>query len=219
MLQRVPPGTADASYNDYYRTCNFSSNITRTDVQRQQRAPITPRATQKGSNKVPLSLLPRGYCAVMPLIRANGTLVSSQTTIMAPRRSLHTALALLALASAPNNTFGQLNVTCFEAPCLNGGTCSEPMTAEGGHHRHLQDICTGATVTARTGEINAQCCGTDDTACAAGIPTSCDSGCAAAFLPFWKVSNSLRYNSQQSIRTCLYINGRATPLPRPRPSS
>jgi hypothetical protein len=36
-----------------------------------------------------------------------------------------------------------------------------------------------------TAGINIQCCGVDDAQCADGLPTSCDAGCAAVFLPFW----------------------------------
>ena len=36
-----------------------------------------------------------------------------------------------------------------------------------------------------TAAINVQCCGADDAECAGGLPTSCDPGCAAVFLPFW----------------------------------
>ena len=100
---------------------------------------------------------------------------------MAPQQRLRTALTLLALVSAPRNTVGQRAGACDKAPCLNGGTCHESVPADGGSHRHLQDTCAGASVAARTEEIDAQCCGTDDSGCAEGIPTSCDSGCAAAF--------------------------------------
>ena len=102
-------------------------------------------------------------------------------------------------AASPSSGAG----ACDEAPCLNGGTCLESVAADGGSHRHLQDACTGASVTARTEEINAQCCGADDRACAAGIPTSCDSGCARAFLPFWKVSDLFYYASHNN-RACLH---------------
>lgn len=131
------------------------------------------------------------------------------TAIMAPQRRLCTAITLLALVSTPRNTVGQRAGACDKAPCLNGGTCHESAEADGSSHRHLQDTCTGKSVAVRTEEINAQCCGADDIACAAGIPTSCDSGCAAAFLPFWQVSNN---------RACLHIDGRETLLTRPRPS-
>ena len=125
-------------------------------------------------------------------------LALAQKAIMAPQQRLRTALTLLALVSTPRNTVGQRADACDKAPCHNGGTCHESVAADGGSHRHLQDSCTGASLVARTEEIDAQCCGTDDSACAAGIPTSCDSGCAAAFLPFWKVSNYSLYASQQS---------------------
>ena len=36
-----------------------------------------------------------------------------------------------------------------------------------------------------TEAVNSACCGPDDGACTAGTPSTCDAGCAAAFLPFW----------------------------------
>lgn len=44
--------------------------------------------------------------------------------------------------------------------------------------------CTERMV-ASTSTINVKCCGSDNSACAAGVPTSCDRGCAAVFLPLW----------------------------------
>ena len=83
---------------------------------------------------------------------------------------------------------------CDAQPCQNGGNCTEvagtvatPQQQGGGAgHRILQaGTCPGATMQARTSEVNAQCCGVDDPACHGGTPTSCDLGCAALFLPFW----------------------------------
>jgi hypothetical protein len=69
---------------------------------------------------------------------------------------------------------------CSSFPCQNGGTCTATGTA------HLQKgTCATAEMGSSTAAINAQCCGADDADCAGGLPTSCDAGCAATFLPFW----------------------------------
>jgi hypothetical protein len=67
---------------------------------------------------------------------------------------------------------------CSSSPCENGGTCTTTSTTAPAH-RHLQEK------TCATAGINTQCCGADDAQCADGLPTSCDAGCAAVFLPFW----------------------------------
>ena len=84
--------------------------------------------------------------------------------------------------------------------CQNGGTCIiEPpgppptVTEGGGSHRRRQlqndpknpGHCALQEMTQQTAEVNAQCCGTDDGMCSSGIPTTCDAGCAAVFVPFW----------------------------------
>ena len=84
--------------------------------------------------------------------------------------------------------------------CQNGGTCvieppDLPQTVAGGggsrRRRQLQNdpknpgSCALQDMTQRTAEVNAQCCGSDDGTCSGGIPTTCDAGCAAVFIPFW----------------------------------
>jgi hypothetical protein len=82
---------------------------------------------------------------------------------------------------------------CGTAPCQNGGTCAvlPPSTAAAGSHRLLfagagTSTCNLADMTQHTAEVNRECCGTDDGICHGGVPTSCDSGCASVFLPFWQ---------------------------------
>ena len=59
-------------------------------------------------------------------------------------------------------------------------------------HRHLQQgACAAAEMSSSTAAINAQCCGADDAECAGGLPSSCDAGCAATFLPFWAACGSV----------------------------
>ena len=57
-----------------------------------------------------------------------------------------------------------------------------------GHSRRVlseqSDRCSGDGLSARTTDINEQCCGSDDAACNSGVPTSCDIGCANVFMPF-----------------------------------
>ena len=85
--------------------------------------------------------------------------------------------------------------------CQNGGTCvieppDSPQTVAGGggsrrRRRQLQNdpknpgFCALQDMTQRTAEVNAHCCGSDDGTCSGGIPTTCDAGCAAVFIPFW----------------------------------
>lgn len=46
--------------------------------------------------------------------------------------------------------------------------------------------CSAAAVVNQTTAINRECCGPADERCEkGGVPTSCDTGCADAFLPFW----------------------------------
>ena len=76
---------------------------------------------------------------------------------------------------------------CASSPCRHGGTCAVIAAAaaaaaeDGGNHRILseqqqqqqqQPSCDANTLHQVTDEINEQCCGADDTACANGMPTS-----------------------------------------------
>ena len=75
---------------------------------------------------------------------------------------------------------------CASSPCQHGGTCAVIATAAvggEGNHRILseqqqqqqqqqQPSCDAKTLHQVTDEVNAQCCGADDTACANGMPTS-----------------------------------------------
>jgi hypothetical protein len=74
---------------------------------------------------------------------------------------------------------------CSSFPCENGGTCTATSTSAPAHHYLQQETCIAADMSSSTTTINAQCCGADDAECAGGLPTSCDAGCAASFLPFW----------------------------------
>jgi len=70
---------------------------------------------------------------------------------------------------------------CASSPCQHGGTCAVIAAAAreaAGNHRILseqqqqQPSCDAKTLHQVTDEVNAQCCGADDTACANGMPTS-----------------------------------------------
>ena len=69
---------------------------------------------------------------------------------------------------------------CASSPCQHGGTCAVIAAAAreaAGNHRILseeqqQPSCDAKTLHQVTDEINEQCCGADDTACASGMPTS-----------------------------------------------
>ena len=74
---------------------------------------------------------------------------------------------------------------CSSSPCENGGTCTAASTAAPAHRHLQQGTCATAKMSSSTAAINVQCCGVDDAECAGGLPTSCDPGCAAVFLPFW----------------------------------
>ena len=56
----------------------------------------------------------------------------------------------------------------------------------GNHRRILSEQPSSCLDSWRIAQINDQCCGEDDHACVKGTPTSCDAGCAAVFLPFWR---------------------------------
>jgi hypothetical protein len=51
--------------------------------------------------------------------------------------------------------------------------------------------CDMSTIAAQSAEVDRQCCSPADAACADGVPSSCDSGCAAVFLPFWSSCGSM----------------------------
>ena len=70
---------------------------------------------------------------------------------------------------------------CASSPCQYGGTCvviAAAAVGGEGNHRILSEqqqqhpSCDAKTLHQVTDEINAQCCGADDTACANGMPTS-----------------------------------------------
>jgi hypothetical protein len=71
---------------------------------------------------------------------------------------------------------------CTSAPCRNHGTCTvqepEPEPDPGAS-------CSTATMQEGIADVSRECCGVDDATCVGGRPTSCDVGCAGAFLPFW----------------------------------
>jgi hypothetical protein len=76
---------------------------------------------------------------------------------------------------------------CSSSPCQHGGTCT---AAAASTRRTLSEhpsatTCEAGQLQTAIAEINAQCCGADDAACANGLPRSCDAGCAKVFLPFW----------------------------------
>jgi hypothetical protein len=85
----------------------------------------------------------------------------------------------------------ELRDLCALSPCLNGATCTQGISSvdhASEHYRHrMQDTggCSMNYVATVTTELNTQCCGTDDPACNDGMPSGCDAGCAAVFLPFW----------------------------------
>jgi hypothetical protein len=54
-----------------------------------------------------------------------------------------------------------------------------------------QHPCDMSTIASQSAAINRECCGAGDAACAGGVPASCDTGCAAVFLPFWASCGSV----------------------------
>ena len=51
--------------------------------------------------------------------------------------------------------------------------------------------CDMSTIAAQTAALDRECCGAADAACADGVPSSCDTGCAEVFLPFWTDCGSM----------------------------
>ena len=110
-------------------------------------------------------------------------------------------LLLLRQAGAQHSDGG----VCASLPCQHQGSCTEILRpapdagsggdgdGNGGGHRILQSKdCSLKAVGAKTALINDECCGADDEACSEkGVPSSCDAGCAAVFLPFWHSCGSL----------------------------
>ena len=58
-------------------------------------------------------------------------------------------------------------------------------------HRRAQSVGTCGDLTSRTEEITAECCDEPSEDCTGGYPHTCNSGCAALFLPFWDDCRSL----------------------------
>lgn len=89
-------------------------------------------------------------------------------------------------------------------PCKNEGRCF--VQHETGLLPDGQQ-CVSDSLAVRTAEINEQCCGADDATCHDGTPTSCDSGCASVFLPFWKDCAEALQASDLSRVVALCSNG------------
>ena len=111
-----------------------------------------------------------------------------------------TGLVLTAKEACPGAC--QACSPCADSPCQHGGSCSdldaEAAAVAAEEHRRLGakatgralqgtsgDMCSAADMQKRVADVNSQCCGADDRACNQGTPTSCDTGCASVFLPFW----------------------------------
>ena len=58
-------------------------------------------------------------------------------------------------------------------------------TSGGKGHRRMQASCKLADLTSRLQAITDECCDEPSEDCTAGIPTSCNAGCAAVLLPFY----------------------------------
>ena len=124
---------------------------------------------------------------------------------------------------------------CESSPCKHNGTCiglapSDAATATaavkgtqqqppGGHRRRrlalrrrtrqLQstsvDKCPPAEINTRTLDVNAQCCGADDTTCKNGAPTSCDGKSVYSPVPCSHVLGTDVVTAIDSWCGCLFI--------------
>jgi hypothetical protein len=71
----------------------------------------------------------------------------------------------------------------------------------GGHRRELQaKTCDLSTIKQRSEDINAECCDEPGEDCRGGVPHSCNAGCSALLVPFWKSCGAALGADAKSIR-------------------
>ena len=127
---------------------------------------------------------------------------------------------------------------CHEASCTPGGTtadgsfdygiCSDPARAccyrdacagHGGRRMQADGYGTGGTgskcsaadLSSQSDAINVECCDEPDEDCSGGYPHTCNAGCAALLLPFWRDCRSaLGKDSRQfepAVQLCAAAGG------------
>ena len=57
--------------------------------------------------------------------------------------------------------------------------------------------CSADSLAQRAADVTRECCDEPSEDCSSGVPTSCDSGCAAIFLPFWSDCRSVMGKNTQ----------------------
>ena len=110
-----------------------------------------------------------------------------------PCRWLRATLALFLLRTAIPQQQGEqalqllwpLVNPCDAKPCQNGGECTAGTTRRKLQAGPVLQGCKRHELLGQVSQINAACCGGDDLVCRHGIPASCDTACAATFLPFF----------------------------------
>jgi hypothetical protein len=110
------------------------------------------------------------------------------------------------LQAAPNNTGKVVHIHKATVSIPEGPGWGISPNYNGGHRRRsLQNGAQCRNMAAQAQQVQARCCDDPTEDCSGGYPRTCNTGCAAVFLPFWAECGSLLGNAvvyQQTVALC-----------------